>query len=387
MTVEVRPLGDKCNIKCRYCYQDSIRTAGNVAKDYDMDAMLATLDGLEQPFSLFGGEVMMVDDADLERLMAFGRERHGGSGLQTNGTLVEDKHLEMFRKYRVRVGISLDGPGPLNDVRWAGSLVATRRATARTEALIERLCRLGMPPRVTVTLHRLNAGAGRLDTLCEWLKFLDRLGVCDVRLHTLETDTEDVKDRLKFERGENLQVMRRLRRLEPQLARLRFDVFGQMASMLRGDDTEASCIFHACDAYATKAVIGVEGDGRLSNCGRTYKDGVAFLKAPTPGFERQLALHATPWDQGGCKDCRFFLMCKGNCPGTAIDGDWRLRSADCALWFSMFEDIEQDMVAGGEEPLSLSAQREPIERMLLDAWTTGLNPSLRSLCGKVAAGQ
>src|ERR1700751_3059405 len=124
MTVEVRPLGDKCNIKCRYCYQDSIRAAGNVAKGYDMEAMLATLDGLEQPFSLFGGEIMMVDDADLERLMAFGHERHGGSGLQTNGTLVEDRHLELFRKYRVRVGISLDGPGPLNDVRWAGSLAA-----------------------------------------------------------------------------------------------------------------------------------------------------------------------------------------------------------------------------------------------------------------------
>lgn len=44
MTVEVRPLGDKCNIKCRYCYQEGIRTAGNVPTRYDLDAIMATLD-------------------------------------------------------------------------------------------------------------------------------------------------------------------------------------------------------------------------------------------------------------------------------------------------------------------------------------------------------
>jgi uncharacterized protein len=384
MTVEVRPLGDKCNIKCRYCYQDGTRATGNVAKAYDIDAMLKTLDQLQQPFSLFGGEIMMVDPDDLEQLMSFGYERHGGSSLQTNGTLVEEGHLDLFRKYQVRIGISIDGPGPLNDVRWAGSLSATRRATARTEALIERLCRLGIPPRVTVTLHRLNAGGARFDILCEWLRFLDRLGVREVRLHTLETDSADVEDTLKFEHADSLATMRRLRRLESQFGALRFDVFGEMAAMLRGEDEKASCIFHACDAYATKAVIGVEGDGRLSNCGRTYKDGVAFLKSETGGYERQLALHVTPWEEGGCKGCRFFLMCKGNCPGTAIGGDWRLRSADCSLWFSLFEDIEQEMLARGEMPLSQSSHRIQIEQMILDAWSTGFNPSLASLCSKVA---
>jgi uncharacterized protein len=276
MTVEVRPLGDKCNIKCLYCYQDGTRANGNAAKAYDMDAMLGTLGQLDQPFSLFGGEIMMMDPDDLEQLMAFGYARHGGSALQTNGTLVDDRHLALFRKYRVRIGISIDGPGPLNDVRWAGTLTATRRATARTEALIERLCRLGIPPRVTVTLHRLNAGEAQLDMLCEWLGFLDRLGVRELRLHTLETDTLDVKDNLKFEHADSLAVMRRLRHLEPHFEGLRFDVFGEMEAMLRGDDAKVSCIFHACDAYATKAVIGVEGDGRLSNCGALTKTGLPF---------------------------------------------------------------------------------------------------------------
>ena len=65
MTVEVRPLGDKCNIKCRYCYQEGIRTAGNVPTRYDLDAIMATLDRLAEPFSLFGGEIMLTRRSDL----------------------------------------------------------------------------------------------------------------------------------------------------------------------------------------------------------------------------------------------------------------------------------------------------------------------------------
>ena len=145
MTVEVRPLGDKCNIKCRYCYQEGIRTAGNVPMRYDLDAIMATLDRLAEPFSLFGGEIMMTRRPDLERLMQLGFDRHGGVGMQTNGTLIEERDIELFRKYRVRIGISIDGPGPLNDARWAGSRPATRRAPRasrrRSRRCAARACR------------------------------------------------------------------------------------------------------------------------------------------------------------------------------------------------------------------------------------------------------
>lgn len=385
MTVEVRPLGDKCNIKCLYCYQEGIRTAGNVPKRYDVDAMIRSLEEVGEPFSLFGGEIMMTADKDLERLLSYGRERHGGTGMQTNGTLVEERHLDLFRSHAVRVGVSIDGPGPLNDVRWAGSLRATRRATARTEAVIERLARTGTPPSVIVTLHRVNAGPGRLEMLCDWFRFLDRLGIRKARLHVLEADTAAVADGLRLDQEEGLAVMRRLRGLERDLAGLRFDLFDELEAMLAGEDERASCIFHACDSYATQAVVGIEGDGRLTNCGRTNKDGIGYLKAEGRGYERQQALHGTPWEKGGCRGCRFFLMCKGNCPGTAVGGDWRLRSQDCRLWFGLFEDAEDDMTRRGLRPLSLSPHRPAIETLMLAAWAEGLNPSLRSLRDRVAA--
>jgi uncharacterized protein len=379
MTVEVRPLGDKCNIKCRYCYQEGIRTAGNVPASYDIDAIVAALDRLAQPFSLFGGEIMMTPRGDLERLMQLGLDRHGGVGLQTNGTLIDERDIELLKKYQVRVGISIDGPGPLNDSRWAGNLAATRRATARTEASIETLCRERIPPNVIVTLNRLNAGPQRIDILCEWMRFLDGLGVRKTRLHLLEQDDTKTGQGLGMSTEENLLALRRLRVLEADFASIRFDMFAEMTAMLQGDDLQTSCVFHACDAYATRAVVGVESDGRLGNCGRTNKDGVSYLRADREAFDRQLSLYRTPWQQGGCQDCRFFLTCKGNCPGTAIGGDWRMRSSDCQVWFGLFADLEAELVAEGNPVVSLSPRRGDIEEMMIDAWSTGDNPTLHSL--------
>ena len=36
MSIEVRPLGVKCNIQCQYCYQNPQRDAGNVPGDFDV---------------------------------------------------------------------------------------------------------------------------------------------------------------------------------------------------------------------------------------------------------------------------------------------------------------------------------------------------------------
>jgi uncharacterized protein len=379
MTVEVRPIGETCNIKCVYCYQEGIRAAGNVQSAYSVAAMIDRLERIGEPFTLFGGEIMMLRDADLERLLAYGFERHGGCGLQTNGTLVEPHHLDLFERYEVSVGISIDGPGPLNDARWAGTLAATRRATARTEALIETLVRRGRPPSIIITLHQGNVGDGRIEMLGAWLGFLDALGIARARLHVLEVDTAEVGAELSLSPAEGLAAMRTLRGVERGLARLRFDIFAEVEALLRFDDAGTTCIFNACDSYATRAVTGVEGDGRLTNCGRTNKDGIGYLKAESAGYDRLIALHETPFEDGGCRDCRFFLACKGNCPGTAREGDWRLRSADCDLWFALFEDAERDLVGRGVEPLSLAPDRTEIERFAVQAWSAGLNPTLQAM--------
>jgi len=131
MSVEVRPLGVQCNIACQYCYQNPQRDAGNQNRLYDLGLIKEALRQEGGPFSLFGGEPLLVPLKDLEDLWAWGLERFGRNGVQTNGSLIQDEHIRLFKKYRVGVGISIDGPDELNDVRWNGSLERTRQATRR----------------------------------------------------------------------------------------------------------------------------------------------------------------------------------------------------------------------------------------------------------------
>jgi uncharacterized protein len=376
MTVELRPLGVKCNIQCQYCYQNPQRDAGNVSHSYDVEKMKTAIDQEGGPFTVFGGEGLMVPEKDLEDLWAWGLEEFGRNGVQTNGTIITENHFRLFREYKVHVGISVDGPGELNDIRWAGSLERTRELTARTHAAIERLCREGMAPSIIITLHRGNATSEKLPAMHAWLRHLEALGVTSVRLHFLEVDNEDVRRKYALTHDENLEAMLSFARLEDELTSLKLDLFQDMRLLLTGSDNYTTCVWNACDPYTTRAVRGVEGNGQRSNCGRTNKDGIDFTKADTDGFERYLALYHTPQEFGGCKGCRFFLMCKGYCPGTAIDGDWRNRTEHCSVIMGLYTHLEAQMTAEGETPLSASPLRPEVEKRMLDSWASGWNPMI-----------
>ena len=130
MSTELNPVGVTCNLSCPYCYEHPMRDAGNFTRGYDMAAMKKALEAANSPFSLFGGEPLLVPLADLEELFRWGLEKWGSNGVQTNGTMITPEHVVLFKKYKVSVGLSLDGPDELNDSRWAGSIEKTRIMTA-----------------------------------------------------------------------------------------------------------------------------------------------------------------------------------------------------------------------------------------------------------------
>uniref|UniRef100_Q023K3 Radical SAM domain protein n=1 Tax=Solibacter usitatus (strain Ellin6076) TaxID=234267 RepID=Q023K3_SOLUE len=376
--IEVRPFGVKCNIRCRYCYQEPQRTFDS-NRLYDIEAMKGSIVAEGGPFALFGGEPLLVPHADMEQLFAWGYERFGENGIQTNGSLIDDEHIRLFRTYNVRVGISLDGPGELNDIRWAGTLERTRAATSKSQQAVERLCQEGIIPSIIVTLHKQNATPERLPTLIAWMRDLALRGVTSVRLHLLEIDGPEVREHFALTTGENVNALMAFGQLQAEIPKLDLDVFSDMRRLLLGKDGAGhatTCVWNACDPYTTAAVRGVEGNGQRSNCGRTYKDGVEFVKAATPGYERYISLFHTPQEFGGCNGCRFFIMCKGQCPGTAIASDWRNRTEHCDVWKMLFTWMEAELLAEGNVPISLVPARKDVETILLEYWSRGANTTI-----------
>ena len=381
MSVELRPLGVKCNLRCPYCYQNPQRVAGNVADTYDIARMMEAVEAEGGPFTLFGGEALLIPKHDLETLFAWGKEKYGRSSIQTNATLIDADHIEMFKKYSVSVGMSLDGPLNLNDTRWAGSLSKTRELSSKSLEALDVLLANGIWVGLIVTLHARNAGssAARLE-LKRWFLDLESKGMTSVRLHVLESENEAVRARYGMSQEKTTEVFLDLLEFgSNELTKLRFDVLDEVMRMLNGKDAEASCVWKGCDTYTTSAVRGVEGFGQRSNCGRTNKEGIDFVKSEQVGFERYIALYNTSYEAGGCQGCRFFLSCKGYCPGTAIDGDWRNRTEHCSLWMNIFIRMETKALAEGKVPISMRPDREQLEKMAIDNWTKGEHTNLHQL--------
>jgi len=363
MTIEVTPVGNVCNIGCTYCYEDTMRGTGYSAPKMNITGMVQTLDRLDAPFSVFGGEPLLAPMHILEDLFRFGWERFKHNGIQTNGVLINDEHIELFKKYSVSVGMSIDGPDELNDARWAGSPEKTREATKKAHAALERLIKERIPVGLIVTLHRLNASPERLPRLIEWFNKLGDMGLRDTRVHLMEIDSVRAEV-LALTDDENIAALEALSHTRGVIV----DVFKDIRALLEGEDERATCIWTGCDPYTTPGVQGVAADGSASNCGRANKDGPDWVKAEKHGMMRNIILASTPFEDGGCKGCKFMIFCKGNCPGEAIDLDWRNRSRYCKVWYKIFEGVETKIVAEGKIPVSLRVDLPKIEEAMVAAW-------------------
>jgi uncharacterized protein len=209
------------------------------------------------------------------------------------------------------------------------------------------------------------------------------IGVTSARLHVLEIESPAIRERYSLSDEENLRALLGFRAIERDLLPLKLDVFADMRNMLVGRDDVTTCVWNGCDPYYTEAVRGIEGHGQTSNCGRTNKDGIDYPKTARPGFERYVALYSTPQDCGGCAGCRFFLMCKGQCPGTALDGDWRNRTEHCELWKSLYRILEEEMLEAGTVPLSASPLRKEVERRYVERLAQGTKQNIYRIVEEV----
>ena len=380
MSIELRPVGVRCNIGCQYCYQNVLRDSGWEADSRtNLDAIKSAIAARGEEFHLFGGEPLLMPIGELEDLLRWGFERFGGNTIQTNGALIVDRHIELFRTYGVRIGVSVDGPGGLNDARWAGSLERTRAATAASINAVHRLCRELDPPSLMVQLTRCNATGERLEQLCRWLKDMHALGVRNARIHILEIDDDLVRERYGLSVDENIAAFTRLAQLREELPEFSLDVNSEKRDMLMMQDEETACVWRGCDPLYTEAVMGLGAKGEDHKCGLTDKEGVNFERSAKQNFLRYVALGQTSQEHGGCKDCRFFVACKGQCPGTGIDSDWRNRSENCEVFRALFTLAEEELLAEGRTPISVHPARGQVEAALVEAWSTGSNPTLEHI--------
>ena len=153
-------LASRCNIKCTYCYWFRDGEVYKKPTLLTVDAEKAFCEKIEQHITEFGLEFFMIvfhggepllfpkhRFADLqERLMEI-EERTGcmiDRGVCTNGILIDDEWVDLFKKYDIGVSVSVDGPADIHDAhRIDFKGLGTH---ADTIAGLERLRAAGLEP-------------------------------------------------------------------------------------------------------------------------------------------------------------------------------------------------------------------------------------------------
>lgn len=355
-----------CNLGCTYCYENPDREMREewVSKEYDMDAIMDRLEDWKDRYphetpGFHGGEPLLMKYDDMEELCQWIYENYGEGGhIQTNATMLSERHIELFAEYDWSVGVSCDGPGELNEHRIAyeGGDDVTRKHTKTTLENIKRLREADVSVGLIVVLHESNAGTDeKLDKLLEWMTEMGDIGVTGhynpaIPYEDVQTDISLSPDRLKEVFIATWEWMQE----EPD--RVWNPMRDYVDNLLGLGLTD--CVNNKCDVYNAGAAKIIMGNGETTGCGKTWSgvgDGGKFLQGESTDNEfgeteeRYEMLKKTPGphgdgaDMGGCKGCDYWNVCTGGCPSSGINGDHRNRTIWCEAKYGLYERIENDL--------------------------------------------
>lgn len=336
-----------CNLACEYCYEHPSREV--TQPEYDVEAIMDRLEDWkemypnETPPGLHGGEPLLIPDDDMDRFLEYIDENwEQNPWIQTNGSLISEKHIELFEKYNVHVGISCDGPGELNRMRKSKG-GNTEETTQKTIDNIHRLHDRGISVGLIVVLHDYNAGTDeRFEKLLDWIDEVNQKGI-DGHFNVGRMPTGDLQ--LSPERyGEVL--IQTLEWVDEKDYRMWNPVIKMRNGLLKNDVDD--CKYGTCDPRGSGYAKTITGNGQFSGCARMWSqigDGNPTLQGPSNNDTynsyqlRYEMLQKTPQENGGCAGCQFWDLCKGGCPANGIDGDYRQKTVWCEGLKAFYEHV------------------------------------------------
>lgn len=333
-----------CDRNCAYCFQGDYRQENSPQLDYDikkvLESMEANLNG-SKVICLHGGEPLMLPHEDIEQILKKGHQLISRTAIQTNGFLLDDEHIKLFKRYNTSVGISYDGHGTLNEARM------NQEEAKGIWQKVERLIKEGLNTSLIVVVSRANAGTqDKLQQLKRCLIEARNLGIAGGRLNPCDHPDWALDN-------ERLATVYRDLAVFVMTNRLRWGPFTDIWNSLRHRGPVV-CSFLDCDPFHTKAATVILGDGSVANCLKMSFQ-TDFIRHTFATSERSQVLSSKPEEEGGCQGCHWWNNCHGGCPAQAIDVDWRNRTVLCSLYkalFGLYRNVQQWGAGSRRPPVS-----------------------------------
>ncbi len=328
-TMLLQPVGDRCNLACRYCYEFArLQTAKSERMSTAcLQAVLRNvLPFVDKPFSIFmhGGEPLLAGRDIFNILLEESYRLSPGSvrfGIQTNAVLLDAQWAAFFKEHDFMVGISLDGPRNVHD----------RNRTDRSGGGsynrilegVEALRQVGHPFGVTAVItSETAANPDGPDLLFDHFRSLE---ICDFDVHPAFTPIGNTGEANVSARDYSRFMIRLFDRwLEQGDVRLRIRSFDHLFQSMTGFLASACFRSGLCSS-----IIGVDANGNVLPCTRPFGAEHVFgnlvCESLPAVMSSQAAKHFVATELAGqtrTNPCEWRELCgKGGCPHERLDSD------------------------------------------------------------------
>lgn len=322
----IKPASSSCNLRCRYCfYYDvadnrEVKNYGIMNDDTLENMVKKVFDDVEYSanFAFQGGEPTMAGIEFFEKFHKFVEKYNTKKiivnfSLQTNGTLLNKKWLELFKKHNYLIGLSLDGNKEMHD---------TFRIDAKGEGTFSRVLKAAKMMKkadvefnILCVVNKLIAQNGKLVynffrnngfRYYQFIPCLDSLSCSEEKDYTLTAE-----DYGKFlDETFNLWY-------EDIMSDKRISVrhFDNYTKILLGEEPEACDMVGHCNMNAV-----LESDGSMYPCDFYVLDEFKVGNINESSFEELFKseaemrfLRTSLAVDEKCKVCRYFKICRGGC--------------------------------------------------------------------------
>lgn len=365
-----------CNLSCTYC-SEGIRTLEYLSlhtyKHFiqQIPSLLQKLGQQRADIIWHGGEPLIVSKDWIKEAIDFTNSVLEGFdvsyAMQTNGTLIDDEWIKIFKMYSISLGISLDGYLELHD-----QYRVNKDGSGSFETIVQNLYRL-RNENIPVSLLMVVNSEELIDYEKVWNTICE-LGI-SIKIQPVvpigKADYQLAKSVVIYNNYANLLKYLYTQSLEHDSNIVIQPIAQIMSSILSGEEIKECAYSGSC----TYNIITLYPNGDVGFCGRMSNEDETFIYGNIHKFDLVSLYNSDVVDKirgrqvilrdGVCKNCDIWEYCHGGCTIDAIasNGDINTKYHYCESYKNLIDYFMTDGLRALKDALISRKRRY---RMLME---------------------
>lgn len=319
---------DICNLNCTYCYDKKNRKEKkNINEEFEhqIDKIKEYLDKIYYlknkscTFIFHGGEPLILKPEVYEKLIEKIDRKNIRLSMQTNGTLINNEYIKLFKKYNISIGISLDGCN--EEQNYCRIYRNGKNSFNKVMSNIELLKKNNIHFGIIMTITKRHIGKEKM--IYDFIAS-NNLNV-NIRpaFPTMEADNDNIMTEDEyFEFFKNMfNIWYNDKSKRVKLKQIR-EIYDEFAKVLEEKYCSGLCS-EGENCFGKFISLNINGD--IYSCNRTYNNEIFFLGNLNKQTIDEILNNANKLNEkrkkkiqeSGCSKCEIYKYCYGGCPANA----------------------------------------------------------------------